>query len=66
MRDLEEAEKAVATETGAVVADVASAVRDAPTPEEALKREYWAWDKTHLGKAGHLLAAEVVQQCIAK
>ena len=46
------------------LADVTSEIRKAGSPDEALKREYWAWDKTHLGKAGHRLVSDAVLQAI--
>ena len=46
------------------LADIAAQARRAGTPDEALKQEYWAWDKTHLGAKGHALAAEAVWEAI--
>jgi lysophospholipase L1-like esterase len=59
-KELEQATRDVAKETGVTLVDEAAAFRDAGTPAEAMKREYWAWDKTHLGIGGQKLAAEQV------
>ena len=45
-------------------ADAAGAFFKAGSPEEALKRQYWAWDKVHLGAGGHDLVAETVLRAI--
>jgi lysophospholipase L1-like esterase len=44
--------------------DVATAFHKAGSREEALKRQYWAWDNVHLGPGGHDLIAEAVFQAI--
>ena len=45
-------------------ADAASAFHQAGTREEAVQRQYWAWDNVHLGPAGHELIAETVFRAI--
>jgi hypothetical protein len=50
----------VAKECKTGFADTASAFHKAGSPEEAMKRQYWAWDKVHLGPAGHDLVADTV------
>jgi lysophospholipase L1-like esterase len=65
MSELCQAELEVARDRGAGLADVASAFRRAPSAEEALRLGFWAWDKTHLGPAGHDLVAATVLAAIA-
>ena len=60
MKELEQAVRDVAREKQTGLADVTAEIRNAGSPAEALKREYWAWDKTHLGKAGHRLVSDAV------
>ena len=60
MKELEQAVRDVARDRKAGLADVACEIRKAGSPDEALKREYWAWDKTHLGKGGHRLVCDTV------
>ena len=45
--------------------DAAAAFHKAGSREEALKRQYWAWDNVHLGPGGHALIADTVFQAIA-
>ena len=47
--ELEKAVRDVAAEKHTGLADVAAEFRRPGTPDEALKQEYWAWDKVHLG-----------------
>jgi lysophospholipase L1-like esterase len=58
--ELEQALRDVAKETHAAVADVAGEFRKAGTPDEALKREYFGWDKVHLGPRGHEVTRDAV------
>lgn len=60
MRELEQACKDVAKEKNTAWVDIASEFRKVGTPEKAMAKDYWAWDKTHLGKGGHELTAETV------
>jgi len=64
MKELEQAVKDVAREKKTGLVDVTSEIRKVASPDEALRREYWAWDKTHLGKAGHRLVGDAVLQAI--
>lgn len=64
MRELEEAVRNVAREKQTGLADIPAEFRKAASPEEALKRQYWAWDKTHLGPAGHQLVSQTVLRAI--
>jgi lysophospholipase L1-like esterase len=57
---LESAAREVAKEKDVALADVAAEFRKAASADEALKREYWAWDKVHLGAKGHEVARDVV------
>jgi lysophospholipase L1-like esterase len=60
MKELEQATRDVAKETGVALVDEAAAFRKAGSPAEALKRDYWAWDKVHLGRGGQELAASEI------
>ncbi len=62
--ELCQAEYEAAKDRGAGFADLATAFHKAGSAEEALRREYWSWDKTHLGSAGHDLVAETVLAAI--
>ena len=55
----------VAKERKTGFVDAATAFHKAGTPAEALRRQYWAWDKVHLGSGGHGLIAEIVFAAIA-
>jgi lysophospholipase L1-like esterase len=60
-KELEDAVKTVAAERGVAFVDVAGAFRAAgKTPDEALKGEYWVWDKVHLGPKGQEVARDAV------
>lgn len=59
-RELEQAARDVAKEKSVALGDAAAAFRKVASPDEALKREYWAWDKVHLGAKGHAVARDVV------
>lgn len=50
----------VAKERNTGFADAAAAFHTAGSREEALKRQYWAWDNVHLGTGGHALIADTV------
>ncbi len=54
----------VATERKTGLADIAALFHEAGSPEAALQRQYWAWDKVHLGPAGHTLVAQAVLAAI--
>jgi lysophospholipase L1-like esterase len=64
MKEMEQAARDVAAETGVGLADTAAEFRKVGSAEQALKQEYWVWDKTHLGPKGHALAAETVLKAI--
>ncbi len=64
MKEMEDAARKTARETGVGLADVASEVRRLGDPDKALAAGCWAWDKTHLGPKGHALAADVVLRAI--
>lgn len=64
MKELEQAAKQVAGEKKTGLLDITSEFRKAGSHAEALRREYWAWDKTHLGKAGHRLVSQAVLRAI--
>ncbi len=66
MSEMCSAARDVARERQTGLADVACAFQKAGSPEEALKRDFWAWDKTHLGAGGHALAAQTVLAAIAE
>jgi len=51
-------EVALDRKTGFV--DAATAFHQAGSREEALRRQYWAWDNVHLGPGGHSLIADMV------
>ncbi len=65
MEELAEATRAVAAEKKTGLADVAGAFHERGA-EEAKRAALFAWDKTHLGEAGHRLAAETVLQAIQR
>jgi hypothetical protein len=44
--------------------DAATAFHKAGSREEALNRNYWAWDNVHLGFGGHALIADLVFRAI--
>jgi lysophospholipase L1-like esterase len=50
----------VARERKTGFVDAATAFHKAGSREEALRRQYWAWDNVHLGSGGHDLIAESV------
>ena len=59
-RELEEAVTMVAGEKKTGLVDIASIFRKTGSRDEALKRTIWAWDKVHLGKAGHQATADAI------
>ncbi|MBN2476792.1 MAG: heparinase II/III family protein [Pirellulales bacterium] len=63
MEELAEAVRAVAAEKKTALADVSAAMHQAAADEPA-RLELFAWDKTHLGPAGHELAAATVVDAI--
>jgi hypothetical protein len=65
MKELEEAARTVAAETGVALADVAGAIRRFGSLDEAMAQGCWAWDKTHLGAKGHALVADLVLKTVA-
>jgi len=65
MDELAAATRTMAAEMKAGLADVAAAFHAQGT-EETQRAALFAWDKTHLGAAGHRLAAETVLQAIQK
>ncbi len=54
----------VARERKTGFVDAATAFHKAGSREEALKRQYWAWDNVHLGAGGHALIADAVLRAI--
>ena len=64
MNELGRATTEVAKERRTGLADVAGAFHQAGSAEDALKRQYWAWDNVHLGPAGHDLVTETVLKAI--
>jgi len=62
--ELEQAIRDVAKEKGVALADVAAEFRDGRTADEALKYQYLAWDKVHLGPKGHEATRDAVLQAI--
>lgn len=64
MNELGQAALSVAKERNAGFADAAGAFHKAGSREEAVKRQYWAWDNVHLGAGGHELIAETVLRAI--
>jgi lysophospholipase L1-like esterase len=65
MRELEQAARDVAREKNTALVDIASEFRKAGSADQALAKDDWAWDKTHLGKAGHELTARMILSAIA-
>jgi lysophospholipase L1-like esterase len=65
MKELEQAVRDVAAEKQTGLVDMAAEFRKAATADEALKREYWAWDKVHLGGKGHEVTRDAVLRAIA-
>jgi lysophospholipase L1-like esterase len=64
-KELEAAARAVAAEKKTGYADFAGEFRNAgSSADEALKREFWVWDKVHLGPKGHERARDVVLRAI--
>ena len=63
MEELAEATRATAAEKKTGLADVAAAFHK-HGEAEAKRMTLFAWDKTHLGEAGHRLAAETVFESI--
>lgn len=62
--ELEQAVRDVAKERKTGLADVAADFRKAGSPDEAMKQQYWAWDKVHLGAKGHEVARDAVLRAI--
>ena len=65
MEELAEAVRTVAAEKRTGLADVSAAFH-AAAPDEAARAPLYCSDKTHLGPAGHELAAETVRAAIAR
>jgi lysophospholipase L1-like esterase len=65
MNELAAATRAVAAENKAGLADVAEAFHKFGA-EEVKRTNLFAWDKTHLGEAGHRLAAETVFESLQR
>ncbi|GEM_PF-584192 len=64
MDELCQAASEVAQERKTGLADINSAFRAAGSAEEAQKRQYWGWDNTHMGSAGHDLITQTVLSSI--
>ncbi len=60
MSEMEQAVRDIAKEANVGLADIAAMFRKTGSPDEALKQNYWAWDKIHLGAAGHEAVATSV------
>jgi lysophospholipase L1-like esterase len=60
MRELEQAAREVAKEKETGLVDPATEFRKPGTADAAQALNYWAWDKTHLGKPGHELVERMV------
>ena len=64
LNELCQAAYQVAQEKKTGFADVATAFHKAGSREEALKRQYWAWDNVHLGAGGHALVVDTVMRAL--
>ena len=64
MEELAEAVRTVAAEKRTALADLSAAFHEAGA-DPAARARLFAWDKTHLGPAGHELVAETVLDAIA-
>lgn len=65
MSELEQAVRDVAKEKNTALVDIAAEFHKAGSADAAQAKDYWAWDKTHLGKAGHELTARLVLSAIS-
>jgi len=65
MEELAEGVRRVAAEKRTALGDVAAAFHRAGSDESA-RTSLYCWDKTHLGKPGHVLAAETVLGAIVE
>lgn len=65
MEELAEGVRAVAKEKKTGLADVAAAFHRSGE-DAAVRATLFAWDRVHLGKAGHLLTARIVLEAIEK
>lgn len=68
MKELEQAAREVAAEKKCGLVDMAEAVRQLGTPDDALKAGIWVnqnGDRVHLGARGHQLASELVLKLLA-
>jgi lysophospholipase L1-like esterase len=63
MNELSEATRAVAAEKKTGLADITAAFHAAGA-DESMRATLFAWDKVHLGEAGHRLTAETVAKAI--
>lgn len=64
MRELERAAIDVGRETHVAVVDVAAAFRAPGSADTAIAKDYWAWDKTHLGAKGHEVVADMLMHAL--
>ena len=64
MDELCQAASEVAQERKTGLADINSAFRAAGSSEEALKRQYWVSDNTHMGSVGHDLITQTMLSAI--
>jgi lysophospholipase L1-like esterase len=64
MEELAQAVRDVAKEKRTGLADVSAEFHKIAEADEALKLNYWAWDKTHLGAKGHEVARDTVLDAI--
>ena len=60
MAELEEAVRDVARQKQTALDDIAAEFHAAGSNAEAMKRDYWAWDRTHLGAKGHQMVSDSV------
>jgi lysophospholipase L1-like esterase len=64
MRELEQAERDLAQEKKVGLVDIAAEFRSVGGADQALRQNYWAWDKTHLGSKGHELVAATILKAL--
>lgn len=65
MAELEKAVRDTAEEQKTGLVDIAAEFRKPGSAEQALKQEYWAWDKVHLGAKGHEAVKDAVLRVIS-
>ncbi len=65
MAEMEQSVRNVAKARHCALADIAAEIHKFPSPDEALKQEYWAWDKVHLGPKGHAATQALIMKLIS-